>query len=188
MTDYNTKNRRLWFKDLMKKHARIAVCGSPKSGKTTLTRLAHGHRTVFHSDDFKIYLNGIRPGGEDDGFDSEHLDRSKEAWSAVSQKMVDEVNATPGKVIVEGVRAPHALRKGMKVDAVLWLGCMCPTDKCTCGNVDLVDLKPGHKRMRKAGLTVLAEWRKNNPKIPVYWAPKPTPFQGDEPGDFDDDT
>ncbi len=172
--DLNTRNRRLWFKQLLKEFDRIAIAGSPKSGKSTLSRLAQRSRTVFHSDDFKTYLDGIRPEREDDGFDSAHLDKSPEAWSKASQDMCDAVNNHVGKCVIEGVRVPHALRKGMKVDCVVWLDEECQ------------ELRPGQRAMKKAGATVLSEWRAKHPGVPLYRAPPPIIFSDDEPDDHDD--
>lgn len=167
-SDINLTNRRQWFKSLLKKYPRIAMTGGPKSGKTTLSRLANGSRTVIHTDDFR------------------ESDREPDAWSKASQMVTDTVNEEKGKLLVEGVAVPRALRKGMKVDAVLWLGCHCYSDNCACGDKAIEPLKTGQRSMKKGQIKVFSEWHANNKHIPVFQAPPPVAFVGDE-DEFDDE-
>lgn len=115
-------------------YPRLAITGPPSCGKTTLTlKLDDGKRTVFHNDDFK------------------HLD-----WSEASERVAKDINECDGPLIVEGVTVPRALRKGMKVDAVLWL------------HKPHIEQKPGQVVMGRGMETVLKEWRTSNPGVPVF--------------------
>lgn len=175
--------RRLWFKDLLKKYKRIAITGGSKGGKTTLSRIAeHARRKVFHSDDFKVYMPGrepVRAPGEEipDEYDRApgNRDRSPEAWSKVSQDMMEAVNAYDKPFVVEGTRVPHALRKGMVVDVVVWL------------EEDCIATTKGQQAQKKGCRTVLDEWKRSHPEIPILRAPPPVQFIKSEPDDFDDD-
>lgn len=89
-------------------------------------------RPVIHSDNFN-------------GFE----------WSEASQKLAEHVNAINGPLLVEGVRVPHAVRKGMKVDVLIVLA-------------DPVEvLSPRQSGMGKAIETVIREL-----KVPIIRAPK----------------
>lgn len=112
---------------------RVAITGAPSTGKTTLSlKLDDGKRKIFHNDDYK------------------HLD-----WSEASEHIAKEVNAHKGRCIVEGVTVPRSLRKGMKVDLVLWM------------DRPWKDQKAGQVAMGKGMRTVLSEWRLKNTHIPV---------------------
>lgn len=115
-------------------YPRLAITGPPSCGKTTLTlKLDDGKRAVFHNDDFK------------------HLD-----WSEASERIAKEINACDKPLIVEGVTVPRALRKGMKVDAVIWL------------SKPHIPQKPGQVAMGKGCKTVMNEWRQTQPGVPVF--------------------
>jgi hypothetical protein len=118
-------------------YPRIAITGGPKTGKTTLAdRLRPLGRKTFNADDL-IDLG----------------------WSEASAELAKRVNEHDGPCIVEGVSVPRALRKGMRVDAVLWL------DK------PHVDLKAGQVAMGKGVKTVMSEWRQANPSaVVVPWS------------------
>ncbi len=132
------------FDRVFKLYDRIAITGAPQCGKTTLAKTITD-RPVLHSDDFK------------------HL-----AWSDASQVMADKANAIEGPLIVEGVAVPRALRKGMKIDAVILL----TQPKLAPEKRDPVRWK--HQvAMGKGVMKVLREWRANNPRIPVYAEPFP---------------
>jgi hypothetical protein len=128
------QSRVAWFKEQLKKYPRIAITGGPRTGKTTLSRWCS--RLVFHTDDYK------------------HIE-----WSKASQKIADDVNAAYDSLLVEGVRVPHALRKGMKVDAVIVL------------EGELTELTPKQKSMAKATETVFEDWKKNKGDVVILIAP-----------------
>jgi hypothetical protein len=104
---------------------RVAIAGVPHSGKTTLAVLHAGRRPLVHTDD--------------------SIDR--EGWSERSSSLVRELGGLDS-FVVEGMRVPHALRKGLEVDAVIWLP--RSWDK----------LEPGQESMGKGALTVFNEWRR----------------------------
>lgn len=88
-----------WFADILAKHARVAVTGGPKTGKTTLCDGVRDAVPVYSTDEWL------------------HLD-----WSEASQAVADSINKqTHPRLVVEGVAVPRALRKGMKADAVVYL-------------------------------------------------------------------
>ncbi len=91
--------REKWFQGILKKYKRIAICGGPKSGKSTLSALAMetGH-AIMHSDDL-IDLG----------------------WSAASAELARIANSVEGGLVIEGVAVPRSLRKGMRTDCVVWL-------------------------------------------------------------------
>jgi hypothetical protein len=125
-----------WFSEALKLYPRIAVTGAPRAGKTTLCERV-GDRAVIHTDDYM------------------HLE-----WSEASEHIAELVNNTPGPLVVEGVRVPHALRKGMLVDCVIWLEAMKRYEH------DVAK----HKRregMGNAAWTVLSEWRQSHPNVTV---------------------
>ena len=121
-----------FFRDVLSKHKRVAICGAPKTGKSTLSEMATDRKTI-HSDDF-INLG----------------------WSEASEHIVRTLNDFDGAFCVEGVAVARALRKGLIVDAVVWL----PTPH--------VPLSKGQETMRKAVKTVFQEWRDANPDVKVF--------------------
>ena len=130
-------NRKAWFELALKTFDRIAIAGGPNSGKTTLCRLVKG-RPVFHTDEHK------------------HL-----AWEAVPHAVIAEIlnESAIKQFVVEGVQVPRTLRKGLEVDAVLWL------------NEALEPNSKGQEAMRKGCQTVLAEWYATHKDVPVLQAP-----------------
>jgi len=130
------QNRKAWFRDILQKYDRIAVCGSPKSGKTTLVRGVRGH-AVIHTDSFM-----------------------HDSWESVPHSVIAEVaKMSDPKFIVEGVQAPRTLRKGLKVDAVLWLP------------GSLAELSPRQQGMAKGTRTVLDDWHATHREVPILVAP-----------------
>ena len=122
------------LKAFIKDYPRLAITGAPSTGKTTLTlKLDDGTRKIFHNDDFK------------------HLE-----WSKASEHLAKEITECAKPLIVEGVTVPRALRKGMKVDAVIWL------------HKPHIEQKAGQVAMGRGMETVLREWRTSNPSVPVF--------------------
>ena len=79
---------------IVSKAQRVAIVGGPKTGKTTLSCYRQG---VIHTDDFI-------PMG----------------WEASADRAF-EIAADRESFVIEGVRAEGALRRGLEVDAVIWL-------------------------------------------------------------------
>lgn len=128
-----------WFIDQLHRYPRVALVGGSGTGKTTLSLVAQD-RPVIHSDAFK------------------HLD-----WSEASAEMAKRVNEHPGPLLVEGVAVARALRKGMKVDAVILLR-----------KARRSQLK-GQLSQEAGIFTVLEEWRKENLHVPIISPPKDLP-------------
>lgn len=140
----NTKNRYLWLDDVLNQYARIAIVGGPKTGKTTLANRITD-----------------RPLISTDGW--QQLE-----WSEASKTVADLANKIKGKVAIEGVAAIRAVRKGMKVDALLLL-------------VDpLIEQTPRQRAMSKSQLTILKEVQKMYPDLPVLIAPEAPPAWNQE--------
>ncbi len=130
--------REQWFKGVLAKYERIAICGGPRAGKSTLSMLALGTgKHVIHSDDYMA------------------LD-----WSEASAELARVANNTRGGLVVEGVAVPRALRKGLRVDCVVWL------------DEPLEPLTKGQQSMRKGCMTVFADYYRDNKNVPVLQAPK----------------
>jgi hypothetical protein len=116
---------------------RLALCGGPRTGKSTLaTMLGRDGRSVLHTD----ALIGL-------------------GWSEASAEAMRLANETRGRIVIEGVAVPRALRKGLKVDLVVWL------------ERAWEPLSPGQASMTKACRTVLDEWRRANPQVPFIEVP-----------------
>lgn len=99
---------------------RIAIAGGPGSGKTTLASVVDD-RSVVHTDDYM---------GEE--------------WSEVPSLVIGACDSD--RFVVEGVQVPRSLRRGLEVDAVVWL----PGAKKT--------LNKRQDGMRRAVKTVMKEW------------------------------
>lgn len=117
---------------MLEQYPRVAITGGVKTGKTTLVEALELGREVLHTDD-------LAPLG----------------WSEASAKAAEIVNAHQGPIIVEGVAVPRALRKGMKVDCVIWLG------------KAHVPLLAGQAAMTKGCQTVMREVQAADPKLLV---------------------
>lgn len=117
--------------DLLSKYDRIAVCGGPKVGKTTIATWCTKDRPLLHTDDLM------------------HLE-----WADVPAAVIEQCSHH-SQFVVEGVQVARALRKGLQVDAVLYLDtCMVPERR--------------NSSMAKAINTVFTEYRQLNRTIPVF--------------------
>lgn len=137
------------FKRVFDQFQRVAITGAPSCGKTTLAKMVTD-RPVFYSDDFK------------------HL-----PWSEASAEVANVVNNHSGACVVEGVAVARALRKGMKVDAVIYM------------KRPKIEQKPGQIAMGKGIRTVFDEWRATHPDVPVFAEPveQYSPFEETPEGD-----
>lgn len=116
---------------MLAQYERIAIAGGPHTGKTTLAASGDG-RPVIHTDD----LIGV-------------VD-----W-AVTPAAVIELCGRQARWILEGVQVPRALRKGLPVDCVVWLG----------SPVAAVSAK--HQSMERGLRTIMAEVRQLRPELVV---------------------
>ena len=111
---------------------RLVITGGPRTGKTTLARSLG--LPVYSTDDLiETY---------------KHLGR--EAWSAVSQHVVDHWFTQPGPWIVEGVAVSRALRKWRDQHP----GELPPVDRVIYLTTAHTPLSPGQIRMEKGVVTV----------------------------------
>ncbi len=119
------------FEELLAKYPRICVAGPPRTGKTTYTSKV-SDRPVIHTDDWMDW-----------------------PWRDVPELVAQEC-AKHDSFVVEGVRAPDAMRRGgLEVDAVLWLA----TPKTT---------QTEAQRSMGVGVhTVLAQWAEAHPDVPI---------------------
>ena len=112
-----------WFEETLLNYPRIAIAGGPRCGKTTLSNRVLD-RKVYHTDDYKEI-----------------------GWSEASRYVCALINEHQGPMVVEGVAVPCALRKGMLVDAVIWL------------DTPLTSINRHHRAMRDGCETVMTEVR-----------------------------
>src|SRR5690606_36894279 len=85
------------FPDLLTQHKRIAIVGAPRTGKTSCTSQV-SDRPLIHTDDWMDW-----------------------PWEELPAH-VPKASAGLESFVVEGVRAPDAMRKGgLEVDAVVYL-------------------------------------------------------------------
>lgn len=119
------------FLDLLAQHSRIAVVGAPRTGKTSCTRQV-SDRPVIHTDDWMDW-----------------------PWEEVPGLVAAACNGHES-FVVEGVRAPDALRKGgLKVDAVVYL------------SRPKVAQTPAQRAMGIGIHTVLEQWAALHPEVPI---------------------
>ncbi len=106
---------------MLKRYKRIAIAGAPRCGKTTLA-LTVKDRAVLSTDS---YMNV--------------------AWEQVPEMVNDAVSRLPSFVL-EGVMVGRCLRKGLKVDAVIYL------------DRPHVPLTKGQETMRKGCRKIYNDW------------------------------
>lgn len=122
---------------------RVAICGGPHTGKTTLAASVQG-KPVIHTDDLIGQVECLP---------------AKERWAAVSSEAVRICSVMPS-FCVEGIRVAHALRKGLRVDAVIWLETVW-TKPC-------VPYTSKHASTARAVQTVFEEWL-STAQVPVIY-------------------
>jgi len=121
---------------LLATYDRVAIVGGPRTGKTTLSERVNAElkddRFVLHNDDLLK------------SFD----------WTSAPFGIIERL-APYTRFVVEGVQTARALRKGLKVDAVIYLD-----DPKVLRN-------KGQVSMAKGIATVFAEWRAAHPFVPL---------------------
>lgn len=119
------------FDYILATHKRVAIVGGPQCGKTTLAKTCTD-RPIHHNDDGK------------------HI--KWEDQPAHWKKQVEGQDS----FVIEGVQAVRAIRKGLKVDAVIQL------------DSPYKDLKKGQESMRKGQHTMMKDVIKDNPNLKIY--------------------
>lgn len=122
------------FRELLDIYPRLALSGVVQSGKTLLTPVATDRRVV-HTDDIREM--GVR-------------------FIDVPAKAIEMLEGEE-KFLVAGVQVPRALRKGLKVDALVWL------------DQPLSALLPAQEAFGRGVRGIMHQWRNKNPRIPVYF-------------------
>lgn len=116
-------------------YPRLAIAGGSCCGKTTMAWHIFGRfpdRKLFVHDDFKRF-----------------------EWPVVPHAMIAAAQAET-RFVIEGVNVARALRKGMKVDAVIYL------------YKPRVPRIKGQITQAKGIHTVLSEWREGDRETPVF--------------------
>lgn len=119
------------FQKILSENPRVAIIGGPQVGKTTLANTVTD-RPVYHNDQGK------------------HV-----PWEDQPQYWKD-VTAGQSSFVIEGVQAVRAVRKGLDVDAVIYL------DK------PHVELTPGQQNMHKGQKTIFDDMISQRPELKVY--------------------
>lgn len=127
------------FRRLLAVYPRLALSGVVNSGKTLL--LAEGvpgapKREVIHTDALK-----------------------KSDWRSIPSKICSQLS-TSKSFVVAGTQVPRCLRKGLEVDALVWLD--------TPRSV----LTPRQEAFGKGIRQIMHKWRNAHPQIPVYFSPR----------------
>jgi hypothetical protein len=123
------------FHEVLKEHPRVAIAGGPRCGKTTLAEHVRdmvGDRAVFLHDYFKQF-----------------------EWSVVPHAMIAATKDLT-RFCIEGVNVARALRKGMSVDAVVYL------------HKPRLERTKGQITMAKGVHTVFKQWRAASPETPLF--------------------
>lgn len=102
-------------------------------GKSTLAQSIKADRPVIGTDDYKDM-----------------------PWEEIPLAMIRDISPLP-RFLVEGVMVPRALRKGLEVDAVIYL---------TIPKV--AERLPGQVAMAKGVRTVFDEWHASHRNVPVF--------------------
>jgi hypothetical protein len=124
-----------WFRSALARYPRIAIAGGPRTGKSSLAS-AVSDRPVLHTDSLM-----------------------QENWEDVPL-IVQKRLEGQASFVVEGVQVPRSLRKGLVVDAVVWM------------SRPKVPLTVGQGVMTKAVATVFEEWRSiSDGRVPVIMEP-----------------
>lgn len=115
------------FDALLAQYPRIGIAGAPRTGKTTLSQQAATRRKVIGTDAYQ---------------DME--------WSEIPHRMIADV-AGLNMFLIEGVMVGRALRKGLELDALVYL------------DQPMVAQSSGQQAMGKGINTILRDWVAKTP-------------------------
>lgn len=130
------------WEGLLRTHARVALGGGPKTGKTKLFSRRCTDRPVVHTD---THITGPVGAGR----------RSNDVWAAEADAAKQECDRHAGPLLVEGVRVTGVIAAGLQVDVLVWL------------SKPLVQLTPGQETMRKGRETRLLRFKAERPDVKV---------------------
>lgn len=119
------------FAKICAQYKRVAIAGGPRCGKSTLS-VTVTDRPVIGTDDYK----GI-------------------PWEVIPERMIADVIGKD-TFVIEGVMVARALRRGLIVDAVVYM------------TLPKVKQLPGQVAMTKGVLTIFKQWRTQNMGIPLF--------------------
>lgn len=123
------------FQEILGRFDRVAVTGVVKGGKSLLLENTDPKRRVFHTDELH------RKGLEFKDYPGHVL----EALGGVQ------------RFVVAGMQVPRVLRKGLEVDALVWV------------NTSRESLTAKQSGFSKGARTIMHKWRRENPEVPVYF-------------------
>jgi hypothetical protein len=142
------------LEEVLAKYNRVAVTGTPRAGKTTLSG-AIADRPVVHTDPND--LRELYPEGVD-------WSQTQEVWDAAPAFIAQAVSGRD-RFVVEGVSVARALRRGLEVDAVIVM-------------VDpLIEQSPGQAAMGLGVLSILDDWMTADTVTPVFVGTNMVPDQ-----------
>jgi hypothetical protein len=119
------------FAAILAAHRRIAIAGGPRTGKTTLSASV-SDRPVIATDSYM----GL-------------------PWGDIPHKVIADIGEAEAFVL-EGVQVARTLRKGLAVDAVVYL------------TRPKMEVKREHVAMAKGIATVMRDWLSGVPGVPVF--------------------
>jgi len=123
------------FQGLLERFARVALAGVVKGGKSLLLQESRPDRQVFHTDD--LQARGLE-------------------WEQYPDVVLSELGGV-GRFLLVGMQVPRILRKGLEVDAVVWVN--QPRGRVT----------KRQGAFSKGARTIMHKWRREKPDIPVYF-------------------
>jgi len=118
--------------DVLSTYNRVAIVGGPKAGKTFLADDNSDDKPIIRTDDYM-------------GF----------PWEDVPYHVIAAA-AGRDQFVMEGIQTARALRKGLQVDAVIYLE----------GAVQ--DLNPRQQGLSKAVHKWFTDWHEANPDVPTF--------------------
>lgn len=119
------------LQQILSKHKRVAIVGGTGSGKTTLAKRVTD-RPVIH--------------------DADNIDLP---WEIQPDKLIEQAGDQES-FIIEGVHASRALRRGLKVDAIVHL------------TTPRTELSQKRKSFNKGQSKIIEEALAKHPHVPVY--------------------
>ena len=121
------------FAEILAQHKRIAIAGGPRVGKTTLAATVTDRRVIATDD----YIGT--------------------PWADIPHKIIADIGDLDAFAL-EGVQVARALRKGLRVDAVVYLI-----------RLKVPELTKGQAAMTRGVVRIFGDWMQSKPGVPVYF-------------------